>query len=322
MKSLYFLTTLFVLLSCTSFVSAQNYTVSQTSTATPKNKKVLLLKGPTGQNNIILFQTNLRVNTDGSPLSYHPQDPRGKVKALNNVCNAIAVRRVGSDQNLCLSSFGEAIGVFEKWRDSSYQTVPQGYAITWENVLPPIKENGKSVPCVFKTGNYQGYFGSLTALKNDLTADKGECEIDNQVNPMIVPALVLLGGQNVVKDFGARVGDLLVAYNPDTQTVVSAIIGDTGPKDNLGEGSVYLNMKLLNKTEPPTTKVETFKLSIENTKILVAIIPGSRLFRVEGNKPYTAANIDQRVKDWQEKAGFTTPEKFLDLMKTFQSKLN
>jgi len=90
----------------------------------------------------------------------------------------------------------------------------------------------------------------------------------------------------------------------------------------LGEGSVYLNMKLLNKTEPPTTKVETFKLSIENTKILVAIIPGSRLFRVEGNKPYTAANIDQRVKDWQEKAGFTTPEKFLDLMKTFQSKLN
>lgn len=322
MKSFNYLTTIFALLLCTFFVSAQNYKVSQTGTATPKNKKVLLLEEPTGQKDIILFQTNLRVNTDGSPLSYHPQDPRGKEKSLNNVCNAIAIRKGNSDKNLCLSSFSEAIGVFEKWRDSKYQTIPQGYRITWKNVLPAIKENGKDIPCVFTTGAYKGYFGSLTSLKNDITGNKGECEIDHQVNPMTVPALVLLGGQNVVKKYGANVGDLLVAYNPDTQTVVSAIIGDTGPKDNLGEGSVYLNMKLLNKTAPPTNKVETYKLSIENTKILVAIIPASRLFEVEGNKPYTGTNIDQRVKNWQKKAGFATPEKFLEMMKSFQAKLN
>lgn len=321
MKSINSFITASVLLFCSSIVSAQNYKIAKTGVATPKNKKVLLLD-EAGKNKVILFQTNLRVNTDGSPFSYHPQDPRGKEQALNNVCNAIAVRKGKSKDNLCLKSFGEAIGVFEKWRDTNYQTIPQGYRITWENVLPAIKENGKSVPCVFKTGDYKGYFGSLTALKNDLTGDKGECEISNQVNPMTVPALVLLGGKNVVKNFGAKVGDLLVAYNPDTQITTSAIIGDTGPEDNLGEGSVYLNMKLLNKTVPPTNKVETFKLSIENSKILVAIIPGSGLFEIKGNKPYTAENIDKRAKDWQTQAGFSNSEKFLEVMKSFQSKLN
>lgn len=321
MKLNHFLTATFALLLFSLLVSAQDYKVSQTGIFTPQHKRVLLLKEPTGKNDIILFQTKLRVNTDGSPMSYHPEDPRGKSQALNNICNAIVVKKGSSAKNLCFTSFGEAIGVFEKFRDSNYQTVP-GYRITWENVLATVQADGKNIPCVFKTGDHQGYFGSLTALKNDLTGDKGECEVSNQVNPMTVPALVLVGGQNVVKAFGARVGDLLVAYNPKTQLISSAIIGDTGPKDNLGEGSILLNMKLLGTTTPPTNKTETFKLSIENTQVLVAIIPGSRLFQVEGNKPYTAENINSRVIDWQRKAGFATPEKFLDLLKAFQPKLN
>jgi len=322
MKFKYSLTTTSALLLCTLLINGQTYQVSQTGIFTPQHKKVLLLKEPTGQNNIILFQTRLRVNTDGSPMSYHPQDPRGTDKALNNICNAIVVKRVGSNKNLCFTSFGEAINVFKQFRDSNYQTVPPGFRITWENVLATVKENGKNVPCVFKTGAHQGYFGSLTALKNGLTGDLGECEVNNQVNPLTVPALVLVGGDNVVKNFGAKVGDLLVAFNPKTQLISTAIIGDTGPRDNLGEGSVFLNMKLLGTTTAPTNKIETFGLSIENAQVLVAIIPASRLFKVEGNRPYSAENIDSRVRDWQTKAGFATPEKFLDLMKSFQSKLN
>lgn len=322
MRITYLLTIIFSLLFCSLFVNAQNYTISQTGVFSPQNKKVLLLKESAGQRKIILFQTNLRVNTDGSPLSYNPQDPRGKDKALNNICNAIVVRKAGSSGNLCFTRFNEAIGVFERFRDSNYQTIPAGYRITWKNVLSTIRENGKNIPCVFKSGNYKGYFGSLTALKNGITGDKGECEINDQVNPMTVPALVLVGGQNVVKSFGAKVGDLLVAFNPKTQIVSSAIIGDTGPKNNLGEGSVLLNMKLLGTTTPPTNRAETFKLSIENSQILTAIIPASRLFEIEGNKPYTAENINERVKDWQGKAGFTTSEKFLNFMKSFQTRLN
>jgi hypothetical protein len=305
-----------------ALVKAQDFTVVQSKVFRPQNKKVLLLKDAadrTGGRKIILFQTNLRVNTDGSPLSYHPQDPRGRTKALNNVCNGIAVRRVGSEKNLCLSEFGTAISVFEKWRDADFQTAPAGFRITWQNVFAAVQENNNDVPCIFKTGEFKGYFGSLTRLKNDLTTDKGECEVNDQINPLTVPALVLAGGQHAVKEFGAKVGDLLIAFNPRTQLFTAAIIGDTGPPDNLGEGSVALNMKLRGATTPPTNKEETFRLSIQNN-VLIAIIPGSNLFRVA--KPYTAENVNQRLDQWRTEAGFTTPEKLLQLMKSFQPRLN
>ena len=316
------LLTIVATLLCATIANAQQFTVAQSKVFAPQNKKVLLLKDTSdasGQRKIILFQTNLRVNTDGSPLSYHPQDPRGRTKALNNICNGIAVRRTGSNNNLCFSAFGEAIRVFERWRDTNFQNIPAGFRISWQNVFAPVKENGIDVPCVFKEGVFKGYFGSLTALKNDLTTNKGECEINDQVNPMTVPALVLAGGQHPVKEFGAKVGDLLVAFNPRTQLFTAAIIGDTGPPDNLGEGSVSLNMKLLGTTTPPTNKEETFRLSI-NANVLIAIIPGSRLFRVA--KPYTADNINQRIDGWRTEAGFTNLEKLVEVMKSFQPRLN
>ena len=178
------LVTALVMASCASLVlGAQGYTVSRTGVFAPQNKKVLLLQNPAGQKPIILFQTTLRVNTDGSPLSYHPQDPRGRDKALNNICNAIVVKKVGSDVNLCRTSFGAAIGVFEKFRDANYQTVPDGFRITWANVLATTKSQGRHIPCVFASGAFQGYFGSLTALTNGLTGDKGECDVKRPGQP-------------------------------------------------------------------------------------------------------------------------------------------
>ena len=59
----------------------------------------------------------------------------------------------------------EAYLVFEKFRDSKYETTPKGYKINWQNVLI-ADENNK--PCVFKKGKYVGYFASATALKNGL----------------------------------------------------------------------------------------------------------------------------------------------------------
>lgn len=314
MKTRYLLTMAFTLLLSTLSANAQNYTVSKTGTFVPQHKTVLLLKDSANSKNIILFQTNLRVNTDGSPLSYHPQDLLGQDKALNNICNAIAVRKGTSKTNLCISNFSEAIKIFGKFRDSGFVAIPQGYRITWKNVLATTQD-GK--PCVFQSGEFKGYFGSLTALNNGLANDKGECEVNNQINSITVPALVLVGGKNVVKDFGANVGDLLIAYNPKTQLFSSAIIGDTGPADNLGEGSIFLNMKLLGTTDIPSNKKETYKLSIED-QVLIAIIPTSKVF---ASKPYTADSINQGVEKWLKESGFESPEKFIEFMKSLQPKL-
>ena len=313
MKISYFLGIFTTFLSFTSLVNAQDFRVIKTGIFEPQNKKVSLLQDSKDKNKkIIFFKTNLRVNTDGSPLSYNPQDPRGKTLALNNICNGIAVQKVGSTKNLCLNktTYSEAIGVFEKWRDSNFKTIPAGYNIIWKNVLATTKKDGIEIPCIFTTGQYKGYFGSLTSLQNGLTSGKGECDVNNQVNPLTTPALVLVGGKNIVKDFGAKVGDLLIAYNPKTKLLSSAIIGDTGPKDNLGEGSILLNMKLLGVTKPPTNQAETYKLSINN-QALIAIIP-----RSQSKPPYTKDNIDKRVQEWLKGAGFTTNEQFIKFLQS------
>ena len=310
---------LLLLCASASLHAQQRYTVSRTGTFVPQSKKILLLQDPTGQKPVILFQTRLRVNTDGSPLSYHPEDLRGRDKALNNICNAIVVRKTGSNANLCFTAFSQAIGVFEQFRDAKYQKVPDGFEITWANVLATRKDAGREVPCVFTSGPFQGYFGSLTALKNGLTAGKGECDTNDQVNPMDVPGVVLVGGTSAVRDFGARVGDLVVAFHPKTLRASVAVINDTGPRDNLGEGSVRLNMNLLGVTEQPRNKADTFKLSIEAPEVLVAIIPGSRSFQPA--RPFTMSNLEMRVNAWQKDAGFADSQQFVEMMKLFAADL-
>jgi len=179
-------------------------------------------------------------------------------------------------------------------------------------VLIPEKINGIEKPCIIKTGEYKGYFSSATSLTNGLTTDKGECECNNQVNPLKVPALVLAGGNdNIVRKYGAKIGDLLVAYNPENNKVVYAIINDSGPKHNLGEGSVLLNMKLLDRSEFPKTRKDTYKLATAND-IIIAVIPGSKSF--DTKKPYTLENISERVTSWLNKAGFETESEFIEFL--------
>ena len=67
MKILFPTAVLFV--ASLSVVQAQEFRVAQSKVFTPQNKKILLLKDAASPRQIILFQTNLRVNTDGSPLS-------------------------------------------------------------------------------------------------------------------------------------------------------------------------------------------------------------------------------------------------------------
>jgi hypothetical protein len=296
---------------------SESFSIKQKGVFEPQNKTVIFL-ADSMNNGLILFKTKLQVNTDGTPISYHPYDLTGNEKAINTIGNAIAVYKNGSNKNLCLSNdtYAEAIDVFKKFRDSNFDTIPSGYTIVWKNVLIPEKINGVEKPCIIKTGEYKGYFASATSLTNGLTGDKGECQCNNQVNPLKVPALVLAGGsENIVKKFGANIGDLLIAYNPENKNVIYAVINDLGPKTNLGEGSVLLNMKLLNKTEFPKTRKDTYKLATGDD-IIIAIIPGSKGYNPE--KPFTADNIRDRVNKWLGQAGFKTENDlitFLELNK-------
>ena len=313
---------------CVIFASsarAQSYSIEKEAVFVPENKKILLLRDSAhAENRVILFKTDLAVNTDGAPTSYHPQDPQGQTKAMNTVCNAIAVRRVGQPENLCMfkATKLEAINVFEKWRDSGYLITPAGYRITWNNVLAGTKDSaGNIVPCIFRnSGRYNGYFGSLKKQRQTgcLPDSRGECEVKDQLNSLEIPHLVMVKGENPLKAFGAKVGDLVVAYNPATNKTSFAVVGDVGPERNLGEGSVKMNMTLSGRTVPPKTRDETNRFFTVK-KVVVAIIPSSVLISIA--KPYTVENITEAVSKWQREAGFNTPEKFIAMMKSFQSKL-
>jgi hypothetical protein len=286
----------------------------------PQKKKVILYEN-NNKKQVILFQSNIQVNTDGVPTSYHPFDLRGDSIALNTILNGASVYRL--KDNVRISNpkkpngftdaekkemRKEAYTVFEKWRDSGYNSVmPEGYKIIWQNVL--IAYDGK--PCIFKTGKYAGYFASATALKNDLTSNKGECDCNNQVDPFEIPTLVLAGGNNIVRKFGAGVGDLLVAYNPVNKHLVFAVIGDTGPEENLGEGSVILNMKLKGTTQYPKTRKDTYGLATDKN-IMVCIIPGSKNYKPV--KPYSQQNIQSRISGWFAEQGYTTEQEIISFI--------
>jgi hypothetical protein len=237
--------------------------------------------------NFGLFKAAMAVNTDGAPTSYHPDDFLGQTRAINRVDNGIAIRRAGQGPKLTVA---QKIQIFNQWRTHDW-IVPGGYQVSWQNVIA-ANENGK--PCIFSDGPNKGYFGSLTALKNGLPANqRGECLVNDQLDQRSIPAIVLRGNSNPLKGFGASTGDLVLAVNPENGVVVPAVIGDTGDGNRIGEGSVALNMKLLQRTDQPKTYTQAEGLDTGTKKMLVAVFPGSRTFQPQ--RPFTAENISDRL---------------------------
>src|SRR4028119_1312921 len=83
------------------FVAEGQCRLIQEATFSPQNKKIKQVTRSndlSGSNKVIFFRTSLRVNTDGAPNSYHPQDLTGTQKAINNICNGIAVYQINRNR--------------------------------------------------------------------------------------------------------------------------------------------------------------------------------------------------------------------------------
>jgi hypothetical protein len=301
------LTAFFVASSNTSAGSVCE--IEETQTFTPQNKRVYFASGSTAKARFISFRSPLHVNTDGAPTSYHPFDLTGNARAINNIANAISIVDETNGRRL---AYKDTIRTFEQFRDADW-TAPRGYSIHWQSVLAASKEGSRTIPCIFKTGAYAGYFGSLTSLKNGVRgARAGECEAGNQIDERFVPALVIPGGDNPLRRFGAKLGDLVVAYNPGNGSEEVAVIGDSGPYENLGEGSVALNMKLLEVVKQPSNFDDAKALDTGRQEIQVAIFPGSSSYALE--RPYSVDNINSRAISWLSQNGYGSVNDFVVLM--------
>lgn len=257
----------------------------------------------------IVYEARLKVNTDGAPNSYHTQDLTGVRVAINTLCNAMEVFDAGHKDPL---DCDRALPIIRQFVANRWQ-VPQGYRIEWQNVIAatidPITRT--SVPCVFSSGEYKGFFGSLTALRNGVSrAEGGECERFDQLDQRYIPALVIPGGDNPVQRMGIKVGDLVLVINPRDRKSVAALVGDLGPAHNLGEGSVALNMALLGKTRQPNNRFDALDLDTSDQKVRVITFKATSTYEL--SKPFTPSNIASRVKSLLAKADIAEPSMLAD----------
>jgi len=323
---------LFCLTALANLFFGQNFKQSASYIFGPQNKKITLM---TNSNNkkLILFKTNMAINTDGTPLSYHPYDLPANTKALNFMENGVAIYRLSDSR--CISIPRKPLSdypskyrnnakfdpskisdkekkeyislsrkVFEEWRDAGYpESGVTGYKIIWKNVI--VSKDGK--PCVFKDNKqFEGFFGSMTHEQNGLKNDTSECQYANQLDPFKIPSIVLNSG---IK-YEASMGDLIVAYNPNTKKLVYGIIGDSGPGSNLGEGSIVLNAKLKN-VELPKNRDGVKALAISDN-IYIAIIPKSKEYKLV--RPYTEESIVQRAEEWFATQGYNDNDAIIGLL--------
>lgn len=318
-------------------------TFANTKSEAFKNKKILLFED-NQQNKLIFYKTDLALNTDGSPTSYHPFDLRADSIANNLILNAVSVYR--NSDSFCISIPSKdkkdysapfrsnvtktikdftkdelramrikSYQVFEGFRDSDYTKVEPGYTLIWKNVLVE-KSDGK--PCIFQKSPYKGFFASKTAVTNGQIADKGECDCKFYLDAKEVPAMVLPKGDNALNKFEAAPEDLVIAYHLRTQKLVYAIIGDTGPTSNLGEGNILMNKRLKNVTSYPSYRPAINKALVIGDSVLITIIPNSKKGSI---KPFTEENIKKRGQNYLQQLGFSTEQSFISFILNNQSKL-
>jgi hypothetical protein len=244
----------------------------------------------------LAYTARLDVDVDGAPNAYHPDDRAGG--ALDTLCHAgTAVlpdgARVPGDEDCTrfLAAYREARA--GEWTDAGRPR------IEWVGIA--TRDAERFVPCVQADGPYRGFFVGQTHLTAD--AGKAVCDPARYLDATRVPFFVLPTASRFVSDLGMKLGDLGVAYYPETGRVVAAIFGDTGPPTKLGEGSLALARALrAAPADAPAQPgaVEAATIEAEDG-VFMLLFPGS-----SPGPPYTEERIAragaERLERWGGRA--------------------
>jgi hypothetical protein len=250
-----------------------------------------------GQGQPLLFGGSLHVNTDGTRRSYNVTDFWGVDTAVNNLCNAMSDKCADMSEaqlhdRRVLTQDARAKG----WpKDMLAQTKIS------PSIIPLV--DGKPCPEV------GGYLVSATALQDP--AVKDVCSFAKYADAMKVSAIVLPGRLKKKVPTGfetrdAKVGDLVAVLTGDGSRVVFAVVGDTGPSKELGEGTIALAGTLLGKTSEPANYLEVrgkkpfIGKGWDVRSSFTLLFPGTR----DTAKPYlTQDRIDKAAADALTKWG-------------------
>ena len=317
----------------------QKFTMTLRNAAIGKSSPAIRLladpqSGATSPKTLLITLDRIKVDSDGSPRTYHPVDisAQRRCDMLTNPITGICPldRLVNSGPRTFIGPRADDAGFAENWKaiwpsiqDGSLKPVwikdvagadkiQDGYyfyylrnkrisAFLKDAIIP--QQDGK--PCVHGPGDrYPGYFQSATKLENP-GHDAARCAAARYLDAEQVPYFVFPGAQ-----LGeARMGDVVVGiYGERT---VFGIAGDEGSVTAFGEASIAFNQVLLNRPARPGNvndadglEVVAIWRSAGKTKIkplAILVFAGTRALLKE---TFTAENIgkvgQQKFDEWKK----------------------
>lgn len=214
----------------------------------------------------LLFITSLKVNTDGTKISYHQDDPTGRRCETNPSATPCAINNIRN----AYRDHTKPISDFTVIRDDGYPN-PK----TWQVLSPDIIEKSASTdkPCITS----DGYFVSMTA---DVAVaggfDRiGDCDQSKWIDALTAPAIVLPKNSEF-RSFGVGKRSLVVAlsHSPANRTVLG-IVGDIGPAKEIGEANIAMNRELngLPANDQPKHRQDTIK-RFQAGRSAILLFPG------------------------------------------------
>ncbi|HEV7305563.1 hypothetical protein [Ensifer sp.] len=236
---------------------------------------------------------HVKVNTDGTRISYKSDDPRGQNGAINDIRNAFRNHK-------------RPISDFEAIRDAGWKPIDKVWQVLSPNIIEKDNRPGKvGMPCM----DENGYLVSMTAdtAVNGGFNRVGDCDQKKWIDALTVPALVLPGGSPFQKDGAGKRSAVVAMTVGEGQQVALGMVGDTGPGDEIGEASVEMN-RILNGLPPgtiPNSRADA-KARFQAGRTVFLVFPGDdnrvpRPINAETVKAFT----ESRFKAWGGKDRLT-----------------
>lgn len=260
---------------------------------------------------IVQLDTPLQVTTDGAPDSFSAEALPER-RGVNDICNHVSAYRLdGAGNRTSRLDCPATRAAMAASRDDNW-VEPSGIELAWRggivSRLETTPDGERLVPCVFSSGPYAGFFGTKTNLTHGLQGDRGECSINDQIDPRLINGLTIQGGRNFLRESGVRLGDLaiLTTRRPDGRAEsVPAIVVDSGGLRYPAMGTVALNAALLGRAGSFDTREAILGLSIDAPRtVTVTVLPGSFGYRLQ--RPFTNENVRERLDALLSAAGFAS----------------
>jgi hypothetical protein len=243
----------------------------------------------------LLFITSLKVNTDGTKISYHQDDPTARRCVNNPSAGPCAINNI---RNAYRDS-ARPVSDFTAVRDAGYPS-PKTFQVLSPDIIEKSSATGK--PCLTP----DGYLVSMTA---DVAVEGGfsrigDCDLGKWIDAMTIPALVIpkstaaIPSQFVAQGVAKR--SIVIAVSRSaTKRVVPGIVGDLGPPKELGEASIAMNRALngMPESEQPKNGPDAVaRFQAGRSALLVFSGPSSVVARPITPERVTAAGNDALAK--------------------------